>query len=178
LTDGQLGPLVGVDATQELAGIGALDIDLAQGRGIEDADLLAHRQALAGHRLRHALTFAVRGVGAYLWKVPGALPLAHVLELGAVLHVPLVQGGVALGVEQLAAVTANDGAEGHRRVVGPEHRGAHLGDRLVQAAGGNGHAVDVAELALVGAKAHGGVALDVLDGLEALAGGQLDGRRR
>ena len=82
---------------------------------------------------------------------------------------------VALGIEQLAAVTTDDGAKADRRVIGTEHRGADLGNRAPQAARGDGHAIDVAKLPLIGTEAHGGVALDVLDGLEAFARGDLDG---
>jgi len=85
-----------------------------------------------------------------------------------------MQRRVAARVEELAAVAAGDGAEGDRRVVRAEYRGAGVGDGLPQAAGRDRHAVDVAELALVGAEAQTRVALDVLDGLEALAGGELD----
>jgi hypothetical protein len=50
-----------------------------------------------------------------------------------------------------------------------------LRDGHVQRTGGNGQAVDVAQLALIGAEAQRGVALDVLDRLEAFAGRQFDG---
>ncbi|OMP13232.1 hypothetical protein COLO4_02038, partial [Corchorus olitorius] len=166
LADVQLGPGVGVDAVEEFPRVLALDVDLAQGRGVEQADAAAHGQALAIDRGMQVL--------ARLGEVPGALPLADVLEQRALLEVPGVQRGVALGLEQGPAVATGDGAKGHRGVVRAEHGGADFRDGLALHAGGDGQAVDVAQLALVGAEAHGGVALDVLDGLEALAAGQLD----
>jgi hypothetical protein len=68
---------------------------------------------------------------------------------------------------------AGQHAESHRRVVEAEGGGAHRRDGLAQRLRHDAHAVDVAGLALVGAEAHRGVALDVLDALEALAHGQL-----
>jgi hypothetical protein len=85
-----------------------------------------------------------------------------------------VRAGLARGVEQLAALQAGKGAETDRQVVGPEGGGADLVDRLAHRARGQRHAVDVAQLALVGAETQCRVALDVFDRLEALADGQLD----
>ncbi|SVJ77934.1 Uncharacterised protein [Klebsiella pneumoniae] len=167
LADVELGPGVGVDPVEELPRVRALDVDLAQGRGVEQADRLAHRAAFAGHGGVHVLAAAR--------EVPRPLPLADVFELGAVLHVPGVQGGEAHRFEQVPAVAAGDGAEGHRGVVRTEHGGAGVGDALALGPRGDRQAVDVAQLALVGAEAQRGVALDVLDGLEALAAGQFDG---
>ncbi len=75
-------------------------------------------------------------------------------------------------------MAANDGAEGHRRVIGPENGGADFRDRTLQAACGNRHAVDVAEFPLIGTKAQRGVALDVLDRFEPFTRGQFDTRGR
>ncbi len=61
-----------------------------------------------------------------------------------------------------------------RRVVGAERRGAGRRDVVAERAGQDRHAVDVAELALVGAEAHRGVALHVLDRAEAFARGERD----
>ena len=82
--------------------------------------------------------------------------------------------GVTLGLEQRATVTTRHRPEGHRRVVRAEHGSTHLRDADAQRTGSNRQTVDIAQLALIGAEAQGGVALDVLDRLEALAGGQLD----
>src|SRR5690606_21708487 len=84
--DTQLVPGVGVDAIEELGCVRARDLDLAQGGGVEDADAGAYRAAFAIHRLVHRLA----GPGV----VPGALPLADVLEQRAVFGVPLVHGGL------------------------------------------------------------------------------------
>ncbi len=162
----QLGPGVGVDAVEELACVRTLDVDLAEGRGVEDA-----------HRVTHSETFAGHGgmqVFALLGEIPGAFPLTDVFKLGAILEVPGLHGGVTLGLEQLVGVRTGDRTEGNRRVVRPEHRGAHLGDADAHRMGSNGQTIDVAELALVSTEAQCGVTLDVLDRLEAFAGSDLD----
>ena len=68
----ELGPGVAVHPVQQNAGVRALNVDLAQGGAVERADAVAHRQRFALHR--RVQVFARLGV------VPGALPLAHVLE--------------------------------------------------------------------------------------------------
>ncbi len=163
----ELGPGVGVDAVEELAGIRPLDVDLAQGRGVQQADAVAHRLALAGHGGVDVFT----GLG----EVPRPLPLADVFELGTVFHVPGMQCSEAHRLEQVTTVATRYRAECHRRVVGAEHGGAHFRNGDTDRTGGNRQAVDVAQFALVGTEAQRGVALDVLDRLEALAGRQLDG---
>ena len=45
--DGELGPRVGVEPLQELGRVRADDLDLAERRGVENAGVLAHRQAFA-----------------------------------------------------------------------------------------------------------------------------------
>ena len=162
----QLGPGVGVHAVEKLAGIRALNIDLAEGRGVQNADCVTHGQALAGHGGVQVFT----GFG----EVPRALPLTHVLELGTVLQVPALHRGVTFGLEQRATVTAGHRAEGHRSVVRAEHGGAHLRDADAQRTGGNCQTVDIAQLALISAEAQRGVAFDVLDRLEAFTRSQLD----
>ena len=164
--DFELEPGVGVHPVQQLGRVRALDINLAQCGRVHDAHAFAHGHDFAVHRLVDVFT----GLG----EIPGALPLAHVFKRRAAGHMVRVRAGVARRVEQIAAVHAGESAEGDGQVVGPEGGGADLADRLVQRAGRQCHAVDIAQLALVGAKAHGGVALDVLDGLKALAHSQLD----
>ena len=61
--------------------------------------------------------------------VPGPLPLADVLEHGAVRLVPGVHRRAPHRVEQRAAVAPDDRAEGHRRIGRAEGRDADLGDR-------------------------------------------------
>ena len=78
------------------------------------------------------------------------------------------------GFEQRPDVGAGDRAHRDGRVVRAEHRRASLADAAVERARDDRDAVDVAGLALIGAEAERGVALDVLDRLEALAHGLLD----
>src|SRR3546814_18056173 len=80
--DAELQPGIGVDAVEELGGVGPLDIDLAEGGGVEDAERVAHRLHLAVHRRVQVL--------AVLRVVPGAAPLTDVLEESAVALVPAV----------------------------------------------------------------------------------------
>ena len=162
----ELAPSVGVHPVEQDRGVGPLDVNLAQGGRVQGADRLAHGQAFAAHR--GVQVFAVLGV------VPRALPLADVFEQRAVLGVPVVDGGGADRVEQIAQLATGQQTEGDRCVVGAEGRGADLRDGLVHQLRGDAHAVDVAGFALVGAKAHGGVTLDVLDRLKAFAHRQMD----
>ena len=97
-------PGVGVDAVEELAGVGAGDFDLAEGGVVEDADAVADGEAFAGDGFVHGFA----GVGV----VPGAAPLADVFEAGAGGFVPVLHGGDADGVGEGADVAAGDGAEG------------------------------------------------------------------
>ena len=73
---------VGVDQVEELARIRALDRDLAQGRGVEQADLLTRVEDFAGYGGVAVLALAAVAVGA--------LPVADRLEVAAVIGVPLV----------------------------------------------------------------------------------------
>src|SRR3546814_5058149 len=70
--DAELGPGVRIDAVEEFGRIRPLHVDLAEGRIVEDADAPARRQDLAVDRLAHRLALAR--------VVPGALPLADILE--------------------------------------------------------------------------------------------------
>ena len=158
-----------VDAVEEYRGVGALDVDLAEGRRVEDRDAVAHREALAIDRLAHGF--------AGLRVVAGALPAAYVLPRGAVGLVPGVHGGVAFGVEHVAGISSRGRAEGHRRIGWAKHRRARSVDLLSQRVGQDRDAVDVAELALVGAETQRRIALHMLHGLIAFAGGKLYVRR-
>src|SRR5471030_1415389 len=162
----ELGPGVGVDAVQELPRIRALNVDLAEGRRVQQADAVAHGFAFALDR--GVQVFAV------FREVPRTFPLTDVFEFSTVLHVPVMQRGETYGFEDVPTVTTGHSSESHRRVVRAEHRGAHLRDGHVQRTGGDGQTVDVAELALIGAEAQRGVAFDVLDRLETFAGRQFD----
>ena len=87
---------------------------------------------------------------------------------------PVMDGGGADRVKEVAQLMASHQAERDRCVVGSEGGGADLGDGAAQHLGRYAHAVDVAGLALVGAKTHGGVTLDMLDRFETLAHRQVD----
>ena len=87
---------------------------------------------------------------------------------------PVMDHRGANRVKEITQLMASHQAKGHRRVVGPEGGGAHLGDGAPQHLGRYAHAIDVAGLALVGPKTHGGVTLDVFDGFKALAHRQVN----
>ena len=73
---------VRVEPVEQDRRVGAPHVDLAERRGVHDADRGPHRGALAQHRVGHVLP----GVRV----VPRALPLADVLELRAGRDVPVV----------------------------------------------------------------------------------------
>ena len=82
-----------------------------------------------------------------------------------------MDGGQAGRVQVVAPVAPGHGGEGHGGIGRPEGGGADLLNRSVQAVADDADGVDVGRLALVGAEAGQGVALDVLDAFEALARG-------
>src|SRR4051794_14694792 len=94
----EAGEEVGVDAVEEGAGVGTLEVDLAERGGVEDADGLAHGPALAGGGGVQILA------GARV--VARSLPRSHVLEHRAALGVPAVDRCGPDRVEQLLAVEA------------------------------------------------------------------------
>ena len=83
-----------------------------------------------------------------------------------------MQRRLAHRLEVMAVKRAGERAEGNRRVVGPEGGGADLVHAAARGFGQDGDGIDVAELALVGRHAGGGVALGQLDVAIALARGQ------
>ena len=87
---------------------------------------------------------------------------------------PVMHRRAANGIEQLAAARPGKGTERHGRVRRPEGRRADFRHRLVQRFGDEAQRRHVGGLALVRGHAGGGVALDVLDRLEALAHGKAD----
>ena len=89
------------------------------------------------------------------------------LEQRAAPGVPFCAGRSAHRIEELAQLASGEGAERDRRVVRPVGGGASLGMDSAQGLRQDGHAVDVAELALIRAEAHRRIALDMLDGFEA-----------
>ena len=165
--DPELRPGVGVHPLHEGDGVGADDLDLAERRGVEDAERGAGRRGTRGRRRRACPRPALR-------EVPGAAPEGDRLEDGAVGLGPGVDRGLAGDLEGRVLVVAGEGAEGRRRVGRAEGGEADLRRRLAERVGGDHQAVDVRHLALVGRHAVGGVALDVLDRAHALADREAD----
>ena len=95
-----------VETVEELAGVLALHVDLAERRGVHHADALTDGRTLAQHRGIHVL-IALR-------EEPRALPLADVLEDRAVRDVPRVDRGRANRVEAHAKRAPGQRAERHR----------------------------------------------------------------
>ena len=114
--DGQVRHAVRVHPIQEHARVGPAHVDLAQCARVEHAHARAHRAALASDRRVHVL--------AVPREVARALPLADVLEDGAVRFVPVVDRRHADRVEQRPAVDAGQRRERDRRVRRPGVRRA------------------------------------------------------
>src|SRR5205807_9153593 len=91
---------VGIDAIEEFRCIGSLELDLAQGRGVEKADLVPYTEDLAIDR--HMLVFARVRIGV------GAPPLADRLEHGAIIEMPVENGGAANRQKQLLSERSRD----------------------------------------------------------------------
>ena len=121
----ELRPGVGVEAVHELGRVRPDHLDLAERRGVEDADRAPHRAAFAGDRLVHVL--------AVLREIARPFPQADVLEDRAVLDRPVVDRRLADGIEQVAAREPGERAEGHRRVRIAERRQADGRDRSLPA---------------------------------------------
>src|SRR3546814_18670752 len=120
----ELGPGVGVDAVKELTGVRALDIDLAQGRGIQQADAVAHGFAFALDRSVHAL--------AVLGEVPWALPMADVFEHGTVFYIRGKHSGEAHRLGDLPAIPAGERADVHWRIVRQKNGDANRGNDPIE----------------------------------------------
>ena len=96
LADRQLGEAVGVELVEEFRGVAALDIDLAQGRDIADADRAAGLQDLPVDRLPPVVLARPR-------KPLGAQPHAGLDEDGALPGRPVVARRQPRRAEFLAA---------------------------------------------------------------------------
>ena len=120
--DAQLPPAVDVDAVQERRGVRPPDVDLAERRRVEHSHRVADGEALPVDRFVQRLP--------KLGVVPRPLPLADVFELRPCPHVPLVDGRLAHGVEELPEVAAGHGPERDRRVWLPEGRRPDIRDRF------------------------------------------------
>ena len=165
--DAEGGEGVDVEAVEEGAGVRALHVDLAERGDVAEADRGAHGCHLAAD--------GGEPVGFARLRIPlRAQPGAGFDEHRALLLGPGVRRRTAGRAEVLAAVVAGERADRNRRVGRAEGGGADLGDR---AAGQRRHDAErrqVGGLALVGGHAERGVALQVLDGAEALAMGKRD----
>ena len=115
----QLLPRIGVEQFHELGRIRPDHLDLAQRRGVEQAGLGAHRDAFAIDRRMH--------VFAGLREIPGALPLADILEHRTLRLGPRMDRVLRVGSNSGRARMAGDRAEGHRRVGRAEGGQADLG---------------------------------------------------
>ncbi len=132
---GKLLPRIGIEQFHKDRGVGSDYLDLAERRRIEDAGRLSHRA-----------TFPVDGsvhVLARAREIPGAFPLADVLEHGTVRLGPAMHGRAPRRVEQAPSCVVDDRTEGHRRIRRSERRQADLGDGLAERLGCNGKSVQV-----------------------------------
>ena len=150
-----------VETIEELAGILALDVDLAECRGVHHADAIANGRALAQHRGVHVLV-ALR-------EEPRALPLADVLEDRAVCDVPRVDRGRANRVEAHAKRAPGERAERHRLGERTRVGDADLGEVESKVARSQASGVDLRGAPLLGSGAHERVALHVLNVMNARA---------
>jgi hypothetical protein len=155
-----------VYAVHELGGVAADDFDLAERRGVEQADGVARRLALPHHRSALVL--------ARLGEIPGAPPERDILERRAMLGCPVVDRRFAHGIEQNIARRTNQRAERDRRIGRSRRRRPHFRNWLFHRSSDQADGVHVRRLALVGRHARRRVALDVLDRFEALAQRKLD----
>ncbi len=114
LADLQLLEAVRVDLAEEFPGVLPADLDLAERRGVLEADGFAHGLALAQHRRLHVL--------ARLRVVPGPFPLPDVFELGTVGDVPGMDRGDPGRVEEFALAPSGQRRKGHRCEGGAEGR--------------------------------------------------------
>src|SRR5437879_6420585 len=104
---------------------------------------------------------------AFTREVPGPLPLADVLEDGAVGDMPGVNRGHSNGIEQVATMSAGHQPKRNRHVGRAKCRYAYAADRLTKLCRDNGRLIDPRGLALVATGADGRESLDVLDRLHA-----------
>ena len=159
-------PGVAVHAVQEFARVFAVDLDFAEGAGVDGTGMVAHGGGFAGD-------CGVQ-VFARLREVPRPPPLADGFHCRSARFVRGVQGGGALWLEGVALAVAGKRAEGDgcpRRAVGG---GADGGGRGTERGGGEVDAVDAGQFALVGAETEGGVAFDVFDVLVVFGHGDGD----
>ena len=154
-------PRVGVHAVEEFGGIRPGNLDLAQRRGIEDAHAITDSKAFAGDGGVHVL--------AGLGEVARAAPLCDRLVNRTLRLGPTIDRRLAGGLEQRPLRMAGQRPEGLRGVGRAESGEADLGHRLVHCRRSQLQGIEIAGLALISRHPVGGVALDMLDRLHALA---------
>ena len=162
--DLHLGDVVRIDALEKLNGIRTANIDLTERRGVHDAERVTRRKALPGDCGVQVFTVA--------WEIPGSMPLADHFKWRPGRFMPLVNRRGSDRLKQIPDILTGNRTEGHRRVRGAKCRRTDLGNRFAQAFGQNRHAIDVAELALIGTEAQGRIAFYVFDIAVALANGE------
>ena len=114
-------------------------------------------------RRHHFADDAGQPVFALARKPRRAHPQAGFDEDRAMLLRPVMQRRLAHRLEMMADERPGKRAEGDRRVIGPEGRGADLVHGFAGRLGEDGDGIDIAELALVGRHAGRRVALGELD---------------
>ena len=150
---------VRVDAIEQEARVGSLEVDLAEGGRIHDGDGGSRGDALAPDGRFHVL--------AVTREVARPAPLADILEDGAAGRVPGLDRGGADGVAEGASVTAGHERETDRHVRWAERRHTHRTHVLPEHRRGDGRCDDAGGLALVRRGSDRRVALEVLDGGQA-----------
>ena len=156
----ELRHVVDVEAVEELRGVRAGDLDLAERGGVEDADARAHGRGLALHGLRGGLALAQVAGGAH--------PAAGFPPVRAERLVFRVRREQSLRRIARAELPSGERAERDRRVRRTKGRGADFGRAPCRHLGDGQERVEVRGLALVDRHAAGRVALQVLDVLVAL----------
>ena len=144
-----------VNALQELKRISTANVNLAERRGIHDAQRVTSRETLPGDRRVQVLTT--------LREVPGTMPLADHFERRTGRLMRLMNGSGSYRLKQISDILTGKRAKGYGGVGRTKCRRANFGDRFAKALSENRHAIDVAELTLISAKAQGRIALDVFD---------------
>ena len=165
--DGQRGERVAIYAVEEHAGIGAFDLDLAQGRDIAHTHGTTRRPHLAADGFKPVRL----GIARIILR---AQPLARLDEHRALLGGPGMRRREPRWTKILAAMVARNRPEADRHVRRPIGRGADVGDLTARRFGEDGQPSDIGDLALVGRHAERGVALQMLDRAEAFLVGDRD----
>ena len=162
--DREVGPVVDVEPVQEFGCIGTDDRDFSERGCIEYSAGRANRAAFARDRGMHVLTG--------LRKIPRPFPQADILEHRATRLRPLMHRCRAHRIEEVAARHAGETSERHGRIRHAKRGVANFGNRFPETTGDDAERIEVGSLALVGRHPDRRVALEMLDGAKALAGGE------